>query len=127
MIITQGGRFGGLSLYMKDGEPAFVYNYLGLERYTISAPEQLSAGPAIVKLDFAYDGDGLGKGGTATLLVNGKAVAEGRIEKTQPNLFSADETADVGLDNQTPVAEGIGHGEETRFTGSIDKVVIDLK
>ncbi|MFV2073858.1 MAG: hypothetical protein ACC742_14555 [Thermoanaerobaculales bacterium] len=65
--------------------------------------------------------------GTATLFVNGEAVADGRVEKTQPNLFSADETADVGLDNQTPVAEGLGIGEETRFTGMIDKVVIDLK
>jgi len=126
VIITQGGRFGGWSMYVKDGKPAFVYNYLGLERYTVSAPERLPAGPATVALTFAYDGGGLGKGGTATLLVNGKAVAEGRIEKTQPNLFSADETADVGLDNQTPVAEGLGIGEETRFTGTIDKVVIDL-
>jgi len=117
VIITQGGRFG----------PAFVYNYLGMERYTVAAPDRLPAGSATVKLDFAYDGDGLGKGGMATLLVDGKAVAEGRIEKTQPNLFSADETADVGLDNQTPVAEGLGIGEATRFTGSIEKVVIDLK
>jgi len=127
VIITQGGRFGGWSLYMTDGKPAFVYNYLGMERYTVAAPDRLPAGSATVKLDFAYDGDGLGKGGMATLLVDGKAVAEGRIEKTQPNLFSADETADVGLDNQTPVAEGLGIGEATRFTGSIEKVVIDLK
>jgi len=127
VIVTQGGRFGGWSLYMKDGKPAFLYNYLGMERYTVSAPRKLPAGSATVKLDFAYDGGGLGKGGTATLLVDGKVVAEGRIEKTQPNLFSADETADVGLDNQTPVVEGIGIGEQTHFSGSIDKVVIDLK
>jgi len=69
-----------------------------------------------------------GKGGVATLSVNGKPVAEGRIEKTQPLIFSADETADVGLDNQTPVVEGIGIGpEETRFTGTIDKVVIKVQ
>ena len=69
----------------------------------------------------------MGKGGTATLSVNGKSVAEGRIEKTQPFLFSADETGDVGLDNQTPVVEGIGIGrEETRFTGKIHKVVVEL-
>lgn len=79
-------------------------------------------------LDFVYDGGGLGKGGMATLSVNGKAVAEGRIEKTQPLIFSADETADVGLDNQTPVAEGIGVGrDETRFTGKIDKIVLAVK
>jgi arylsulfatase len=70
----------------------------------------------------------LGKGGVATLSVNGEQVASGRIQKTQPIVFSADETADVGLDNQTPVAEGIGIGrDETRFTGKIIKVVVDVR
>jgi arylsulfatase len=127
VIVTQGGKFGGWSLYMKDGKPAFVYNYLGLERFTIPAPAAVSAGPVRIDVDFAYDGGGLGKGGTAILLVNGDKVAEGRIDKTQPNIFSADETGDVGIDNQTPVAKGIGIGAETRFTGTIDKVVITLK
>ncbi len=128
VILAQGGRFGGWSLYLKDGKPAYTYNFLGLERYTVAAPSAVPAGPATVKLDFAYDGGGLGKGGLATLSVNGKTVAEGRIEKTQPLIFSADETADVGLDNQTPVAEGIGVGaQETRFTGTIRKVTIELK
>ena len=95
---------------MKDGKPAYNYNFLGLARYTVAAPQALPPGPATVTLDFAYDGGGPGKGGKATLLVNGKPVAEGRVEKTQPNIFSADETADVGIDNQTPVAEGIGIG-----------------
>jgi arylsulfatase len=125
-ILSQGGRFGGWSLYMKDGKPAYVYNFLGLSRYTIAAPQALPAGPATVVLDFAYDGGGPGKGGKATMLVNGKQVAEGRVEKTQPNIFSADETADVGLDNQTPVAEGIGIGAETRFTGTISKITLDV-
>jgi arylsulfatase len=125
-ILSQGGRFGGWSLYMKDGKPAYVYNFLGLERYTVTAPEALPAGPATVVLDFAYDGGGVGKGGKATLLVNGKPVAEGRVGKTQPNIFSADETADVGLDNQTPVAEGIGIGAETRFTGKIKQVTLEV-
>jgi arylsulfatase len=126
-ILSQGGRFGGWSLYMKDGKPAYTYNYLGLERYTVTAPAVLAAGPATVTLTFDYDGGGVGKGGKATLLVNGKPVAEGRVEKTQPNIFSADETADVGLDNQTPVAEGIGVGAETRFTGKIKQVTLEVK
>ena len=126
-ILAQGGRFGGWSLYMKDGKPAYTYNFLGLSRYTVEAPEPLPAGPATVVLDFAYDGGGLGKGGKATLLVNGKSVAETRVEKTQPNIFSADETADVGIDNQTPVALGIGIGAETRFTGRINKVVLEIQ
>ena len=128
VILSQGGRFGGWSLYLKNGKPEFTYNYLGLDRYVISGSKKLPEGLASVKFDFVYDGDGNGKGGKATIYVDGKAVADGRIEKTQPNIFSADETADVGLDNQTPVAEGIGYGpEETRFTGKIDKVIVAVK
>ena len=82
------------------------------------------AGP---RTNFAYDGGGAGKGGKATLSVNGKSVAEGRVEKTQPNIFSADETADVGIDNQTPVAEGIGIGADTKFTGRINKVTLEVR
>ena len=59
--------------------------------------------------------------------MNGKAVADGRVEKTQPNIFSADETADVGIDNQTPVKEGIGIGPETRFTGKINKITLEVQ
>jgi arylsulfatase len=77
-------------------------------------------------MDFVYDGGGPGKGGKATLYVNGKSVATGRVERTQPNIFSADETADVGIDNQTPVAEGIGIGPETRFTGKIDEIILEV-
>jgi arylsulfatase A-like enzyme len=126
-ILSQGGRFGGWSLYMKDGKPAYVYNFLGLERFTITAPAALAPGPVTVTLDFVYDGGGVGKGGKATLLVNGTAVAEGRVGKTQPNIFSADETADVGIDNQTPVAEGIGIGADTRFTGRINKITLEVQ
>jgi arylsulfatase len=125
-ILSQGGRFGGWSLYMKDGKPAYTYNFLGLARYIVTAPEALASGRATVVLDFAYDGGGLGKGGKATLSVNGKSVAEARVDKTQPNIFSADETADVGIDNQTPVAEGIGIGPETRFTGTINKITLEV-
>ena len=127
VILSQGGRFGGWSLYVKDGKPAYIYNFLGLSRYTIASPQALPAGPVTVTLDFAYDGGGPGKGGKAILYVNGKPVAEGRVEKTQPNIFSADETADVGIDNQTPVAEGIGIGPETKFTGKINKVTLEVK
>ena len=127
VILSQGGRFGGWSVYMKDGKPEFTYNFLGLERYVISSEEKLGEGAVTVKFDFVYDGDGLGKGGKITIYVDGNAVADGRVERTQPNIFSADETADVGLDNQTPVALGIGYGpEETNFTGKINKVIVSL-
>jgi arylsulfatase len=128
VLLTQGGRFGGWCLYMKDGKPAYTYNYLGLSRDLVIADKALAKGKATVVLDFKYDGGGIGKGGMATISVNGKKVAEGRIEKTQPMLYSADETADVGLDNQTPVAEDIGIGrEETRFTGKIHKITVKVK
>jgi arylsulfatase len=128
VLLTQGGRFGGWSLYMKDSKPAYTYNFLGLSRNTVMAKAPISPGKVIVVLDFKYDGGGPGKGGIATLSVNGKQVAEGRIDRTQPNVYSADETADVGLDNQTPVAEGIGIGrDETRFTGTIKRIVVEVK
>ena len=76
-ILSQGGRFGGWSLYMKDGKPAYIYNFLGLSRYTVTAPQALPPGPVTVTLDFAYDGGGPGKGGKATLYVNGKAGRRG--------------------------------------------------
>jgi len=130
VILCQGGRFGGWSLYVKDGKPAYTYNFLGLEQFTVAAKKPLPSGSVSLGLDFAYEGgkEEYGKGGMATLSVNGKPVAKSRIGKTQPLMFSADETADVGLDNQTPVVEGIGIGpEETRFTGKIDNVVISVK
>jgi len=128
VILTQGGRFGGWCLYLKDGKPVYTYNFLGLERYTVASPTAIPTGNVTVELDFEYDGGGLGKGGTASLSVNGKEVATGRINKTQPLIFSADETADVGLDNQTPVAEDIGIGrDETRFTGKIHKITLEVK
>ena len=128
VILAQGGRFGGWAVYLKNGVPGFTYNFLGLDQYVISAKKKLPAGKSTVKFDFAYDGGGLGKGGTVTIYVNGKKVASGRVDKTQPNIFSADETADIGLDNQTPVAKGVGYGpEETRFTGKIEKVVVEVE
>ena len=127
VIIAQGGRFGGWCIYVKDGKPAYTYNFLGLDSYTVSAQEPLPKGKVKLVFDFAYDGGGLGKGGMGTLSVDGRKVAEGRIEKTQPMIFSADETADVGVDDATPVVAGIGEGAATRFTGKIEKVTVEVK
>jgi arylsulfatase len=127
VILAQGGRFGGWSLYVKDGKPAYVYNWTGLGHYTVAASEPAAAGKATITLDFAYDGGGRGKGGTATLSVNGKKVVEGRIEKTNATMFSMDEGADVGMDEDTPVSEEYVAGMRSRFTGKIDKVTVDLK
>lgn len=125
-ILAQGGRFGGWTLYMKDGKPAFSYNWLGLKRYNMTAPQKLSAGKAVIRFEFTYDGGGYGKGGTGKLFVNGKKTAEARIENTHGFVFSPDEGADVGQDGETPVVEDYGITNPHKFTGKIEKVVIDL-
>jgi arylsulfatase A-like enzyme len=127
IILTQGGKFGGWALYMDDGKPAYTYNWFGLEVFTVMSPKAIAKGSAEVKLDFAYDGDGLGKGGTATLYVDGEKVAEGRIGKTEPMVFSADETADVGKDDATQVvAKTFKDVRDSVFTGTVKKVVISI-
>ncbi len=126
-ILVQGGRFGGWALYVKDGVPAYDYNFLGRSRTSIAATRALPPGKATIRFEFAYDGGGMGKGGTGTLYVNGEKAAEGRIERTQPSVFSADETADVGIDLGTPVVEAIGAEKKSRFNGSIGKVTIEVK
>lgn len=126
-IIAQGGRFGGWALYVKDGVPAYDYNFLGMERTSIAGTKKLAPGMSMIRMDFAYDGDGFGKGGLATLYVNDKKVGQGRIKRTQPTIFSADETADVGVDLATPVVESIGAGEQSRFTGTIQAVTVEIQ
>jgi len=126
-LIAQGGRFGGWSLYVKNGVPAYDYNFLGLQRTSIAGTAKLPPGKASLQFIFDYDGGGPGKGGKGTLLVNGKKVAEGRIEHTQAGLFSADETADVGIDLGTPVVEAIGAEAKSKFSGRIATVTVAVK
>jgi len=125
VLLTQGGRFGGWSLYLKDGKPTYTYNWLGLQRYAVAATQALPPGKATIRFEFAYDGGGLGKGGKGTLFVNGKQVATGRIERTQCCVFSADEGADVGIDEGTPVTEA--YKVPFKFTGKIARVTVEMK
>ena len=125
VIRAQAGRFGGWSLYLKDRKPVYTYNFLGLMRFNVAAAQPLAAGKATIRYEFAYDGGGMGKGGLGTILVNGQKVAEGRIEHTQCCVFSADEGADVGADEDTPVTED--YQVPFKFTGKIEKVTIELK
>jgi arylsulfatase len=128
VILTQGGKFAGWALYMDNGKPAYTYNYFGLERYTVESPSAIKKGQAEIKLVFDYDGGGVGKGGTATLFVDGQQVAEGRVEKTVPAVFSADETADVGKDDATQVADLVFRDmQESEFTGNVNKVTISIQ
>jgi arylsulfatase len=125
VILAQGGRFGGWSVYVTNGKPTYTYNWLGLQRYTVAAKQALPAGKATIQFEFAYDGGGAGKGGMGTLFVNGKNVATGRIEHTQCCVFSLDDAADVGADEGTPVTEA--YKVPFKFTGKIAKVTIELK
>jgi arylsulfatase A-like enzyme len=128
VIVCQGGRFGGLSFYLKDAKPSFTYNFLGLESTDLIAPEPLAAGKHTLVYTFDYDGGGMGKGGVGTISVDGAKVAEGRLEKTQPGIFSVDDLADVGEDLGTPVADyGSPSDGRGRFQGKIHQVVVDIK
>jgi arylsulfatase len=123
-ILAQAGRFGGWGLFLKDGKPTYTFNWLGLNEYTVAAPQALPAGKATIVYNFVYDGGGVGKGGTMTISVNGTQVATGRIENTQGMMFSADEGTDVGADEGTAVTQACA--VPCKFTGKINKVNIQL-
>lgn len=125
-ILAQGGRFGGWSLYVKDGSPAFDYNFLGLQRSSVTSAKKLASGKSTLRFEFAYEGGGMGKGGEGKLFINDEKVGEGRITHTQAAVFSADETADVGIDLGTPVVEAIGCEAKSKFTGRIPKVTVEV-
>jgi arylsulfatase len=125
VIIAQGGRFGGWSLYAKDGRAKFHYNVLGIKAYDIEATEPIPAGTTQVRMEFAYDGGGMGKGGDVTLYYDGKDVGKGRVDQTQGFIFSADETTDVGYESGTTVSPDYT-AHTSRFNGKIDWVRIDL-
>ncbi|HSR37536.1 MAG TPA: arylsulfatase [Phnomibacter sp.] len=121
VMVCQGGRFGGLSFYMKNGKPAFTYNFLGLSSSSIVAGQPLSPGKHTIVFDFKYDGGGPGRGGVGVIMVDGQKAGEGRIERTQPGVFSVVDLADVGVDLGTPVAD---YGNESKFNGTIQKVTV---
>ena len=110
---------------MKNGRVSYVHNWVGRERYTITAPQPLPPGKATIRYEFAYEGENPGGGGTGLIFVNGNKVAEGRIERTTPFVFSADETADVGVDEATPVTDAYKE-RHNEFTGKIEKVTVEL-
>lgn len=129
MIATQGGRFGGWALYLDEGKPTFVHAYSNQlqHKYRVAANQRLAPGKHTITFDFTYDGGGIGKGGMGTIMVDGRKVAEGRIEHTIPIRFSLDEGLDIGEDVGTPVVEDYANKMPFKFTGIIQKVTIDLK
>ena len=127
VLVAQGGRFAGWALYVLDGKLAYTHNWFNSALYTVAAPDPLPAGDVAVQYQFDFDGGEPGAGGSGTLLVNGEVVAEGRIDKTVPFVFSADETMDIGCDTASPVVDDYGEGPANAFTGTIRWVQIDIE
>jgi hypothetical protein len=125
VIIAQGGAHAGWVLYVKDALPKYCYNLLGLARYTITGDTPLTPGTHQLRMEFSYDGGGLGKGGTVLLVLDGAKTGEGRLEATVPIIFSGDETADVGNDYGSAVSDDYTP-EDSAFTGTVNWVRLDI-
>ncbi|MEA1978944.1 MAG: arylsulfatase, partial [Chloroflexota bacterium] len=127
VIIAQGGRFAGWSLYVKDGAAKYAYNWFDTDYYYVGGEEKLPTGKVNIRYHFNFEGDAPGGGGTGTIYVNEEKVAEGKIGKTVPFIFSADETLDIGGDLALPVTDDYPEGESNKFSGKINWVRIDLE
>jgi arylsulfatase len=125
VIIAQGGSFAGWSFYLHDGHPKYCHNLAGLMRFYVEGDTPVPAGTHQVRMEFAYDGGGLAKGGTASIYVDGEKVGDGRINATVPMIYSGDETCDVGCDTGTPVSEDYT-GTTSRFTGTVNWVELEI-
>jgi arylsulfatase A-like enzyme len=124
VILSQGGIGGGWMFYVQDGKPAYLYNWLGIKQFTIAATEALPSGKHQVRMEFAYDGGGLAKGGNVTLYIDGKAVGNGRVDQTAPMVYSADELTQVGRKTGSPMLPDMPAAKSV-FTGSVDAVVVE--
>jgi arylsulfatase len=129
VLATIGGRFGGWALLMSDSKPEFVYALSNQpqHKFRVASADPIPPGNHVVRVDFAYDGGGIGKGGTATLRLDGQQVAQGRIPQTVQVRFSLDETFDVGEDTGTPVIEDYADRMPFPFTGTLNKLVVVLE
>jgi len=125
VIVAIGGITGGFSLYAKDSKLKYCYNFFGLNHYYVQGERAIPSGTHQVRMEFAYDGGGLAKGGMVTLFVDGQKVGEGRVEITEPFGFSADETCDVGVEAGSPVSPDYGP-RGNAFNGEVNWVEIDV-
>jgi arylsulfatase len=125
VIIAQGGSSGGWSLYAHNGKLKYCYNAVGIRYAYTESENALPAGTHQVRMEFAYDGGGLAKGGNVTLYLDGKKDGAGRVEQTSPFIFSADETCDIGMEAGSAVSPDYGpRGNE--FSGEVNWVQIDV-
>ena len=126
VIIAQGGNTNGWSLYAKDGKLKHCYNFFGIDVTFVESAQPIPAGHHQVRMEFKYDGGGLAKGGAITLYVDGTSVAQGRIERSVPMMYSADETCDIGKEGGSPVSPDYGP-ESNAFSGEVNWVQIDVE
>jgi arylsulfatase len=126
VVVAQGGEFGGWSLYFKDGHLKYCYNLFGLKHFYAESESVVSPGTHKVRMEFTYDGGGLGRGGNVQLFVDGHPDGAARVDNTVPNIFSADETTDVGIDLASPVSEDYSNGD-SKFNGGISWVQLDAE
>jgi arylsulfatase len=125
VIIAQGGNIGGWALYAKGGKLKYCYNLLGIDYFYAESKDKIPSGQHQVRMEFAYAGGGLGKGGTATLFIDGKADGSVKVPATAAMIFSADDGCDVGCDTGSPVSQDYGpRGNE--FNGTVKGVQIAL-
>lgn len=125
VIFAFGGLTGGLSLYAKGGRPKFCYNFHGIKHFFVEGAKAIPAGKHQVRMEFAYDGGGLGKGGDVSLFTDGQKTGEGRVEITHPFIYSPDETVDVGCEAGSPVSPDYGP-RDNAFNGEVNWVEIDV-
>jgi arylsulfatase A-like enzyme len=125
VIMSQGGAYGGWSLYAHEGKPAYCYNLFGLQRFKTYGGALIPEGTHQIRMEFAYDGGGLARGGAVTLFIDGTEVGKGRVEGTEPMMFSGDETADVGRDTGSAVSDDY-RSEVSIFNGTVNWVQIDI-
>ncbi|MDA1214974.1 MAG: sulfatase-like hydrolase/transferase, partial [Planctomycetota bacterium] len=125
VIISQGANIGGWSLYANDGKLKYCYNWGGFKHFFVESADKLPSGRHQVRMEFAYAGGGLGKGGTATLFVDGKKVGEGEVGATLAIVFSADDGCDVGEDSGAPVSPDYGPRGNS-FNGEVKGVQLSI-
>jgi arylsulfatase len=129
VLATQGGRFAGWGLLVLEGKPVFVHavSNRSKHKYRVASPEALAPGKHTIEFAFAYDGGGAGRSGTGVLSVDGKKVAERKLDRTVATRFAPDESFDVGEDTGTPVIEDYAAKMPFRFSGTLDKLTIELR
>jgi arylsulfatase len=125
VICVQGGVTGGWSLYLHDGVPTYCYNFLGLQRFFVRGDASVAPGVRQVRMEFDYDGGGMAQGGTVRLYVDGQEVGSGRVDHTQPLVFSVDETFDLGFDDASSVSTDYTP-QSSVFTGTVNWVELDV-